>query len=235
MGQNVKHSSGTNEQYTPLEVIAAAREVLERIDLDPASSHLANTRVQADRIFTEADGADTFTNPWEGRVWMNPPGGVTNIVKGVGVRSNPVLFWRKLIYEWQNERVEMAITLGFTLEVLQTTQNTDLPMLRFPLCIPRRRLVFDTPREARIEALQGQLRAAEQQDKPERTLREIRKKLASAETSADDLVPGDQPPHCNVLVFTPPLAEYRGPEGGWYGTYCERFQRVFSSLGVVRL
>src|SRR5689334_22708338 len=121
---NSKHSAQTNEQYTPVDIIERARFVLARFDLDPASSPVANRRVQATKIYTEADGAETFRVPWEGRVWMNPPGGTKPVLPGAELKSNPALFWEKLVYDWDQGSVHCAIVLGFTLEVLQTTQRS---------------------------------------------------------------------------------------------------------------
>ncbi|MCG3208599.1 MAG: hypothetical protein FOGNACKC_02210 [Anaerolineae bacterium] len=64
-------SSGENEWYTPAPYIDRARQVLGRIDLDPASSDIANQVVQAATYFTsETDGLSQL---WPGRVWLNPP------------------------------------------------------------------------------------------------------------------------------------------------------------------
>lgn len=67
----IQQNSGNNERYTPKEYIDAAREVLGTIDLDPASSELANETVQATKFYTAED--DGLAHEWHGNIWLNPP------------------------------------------------------------------------------------------------------------------------------------------------------------------
>lgn len=72
MTAHVAHNSGNNEWYSPPEIIEAARRVLGGIDLDPATSEVANKRVRATAIFTAEDNG--LLQRWpRGRIWMNPP------------------------------------------------------------------------------------------------------------------------------------------------------------------
>lgn len=59
-----------DEWITPPWIIALARDVLGRIDLDPASSDSANASVQAKYYYTRDKPCSL---PWGGRVWLNPP------------------------------------------------------------------------------------------------------------------------------------------------------------------
>lgn len=70
-GAHVSNNSGENEWYTPEKYIDAARYVMESIDVDPASSDIANETVKATKYYTIED--DGLKQKWEGNVWMNPP------------------------------------------------------------------------------------------------------------------------------------------------------------------
>jgi phage N-6-adenine-methyltransferase len=85
--------TGKCEWYTPVEHIALARQVLGEIDLDPASCEFAQGRVRARRYYTIED--DGLAQPWEGRIWCNPPYSQPEVVQFVeklvaSVRSGTV-------------------------------------------------------------------------------------------------------------------------------------------------
>jgi phage N-6-adenine-methyltransferase len=63
--------TGNEEWYTPKKYIDMAREVLGRIDIDPASNEFANKVVQATTYYTKED--DGLTKEWQGKMWLNPP------------------------------------------------------------------------------------------------------------------------------------------------------------------
>jgi hypothetical protein len=129
------HLSKTAEHGTPVEIIAGAHLVLEGIDLDPASSVLANEVVRADTFYDQQ--MDGLVQPWKGTVWLNPPGDKS----GTLVKK----FWNKLVRSWACRDVPAALYLGFSISQLQQLQNTEVggPLKwEFPLCIPRKRLCF---------------------------------------------------------------------------------------------
>lgn len=69
---HVAHNTGNNEWYTPDDILAAARDVMGGIWLDPASSEIANRRVGATIYFDKDD--DGLRQSWTGgTIWMNPP------------------------------------------------------------------------------------------------------------------------------------------------------------------
>ena len=68
---HITHNTGRVEWYTPPAVIKAVRDVLGEIDLDPASSRIANEIVGAKKFFTRDD--DGLKQDWFGNVFLNPP------------------------------------------------------------------------------------------------------------------------------------------------------------------
>lgn len=94
---------------TPIPVLDLARDLLGIIDLDPASSAVANERVRARRYYTRED--DGLSKPWctadgrAARIWLNPPYGK---IGGVGQSG---LFLDRLIGEHRAGRVWEGLIL----------------------------------------------------------------------------------------------------------------------------
>jgi ParB family chromosome partitioning protein len=134
--------TGENEWYTPAVHLQAARAVLGGIDLDPASSPLANETVGADQIFTLAD--DGLNQPWAGKVWLNPP------------YSQPAIanFAEKLASEWQDGNLESAIAL--THNYTDTAWFHRLATACSAICFTRGRIGFVNPEGKKAAPTQGQ-------------------------------------------------------------------------------
>ncbi len=154
------HSSESVEHYTPSIIVDAARLALGgTIDLDPASCAIANTIVRATNYFTEtAPGSRGELHPWPGTVFLNPPGGrIDQNWRRVphGGTSSAKRWWAKLVTEWAEGRTKAAIFVGFSLEILQTTQNVDeagaLLPLDFPICYPRTRVAYLSERTGELK------------------------------------------------------------------------------------
>lgn len=136
-----KPTPKSNEWYTPVKYIEAAREVLGSIDLDPASCALANQTVKATTYYSLED--DGLTKAWRGSVWMNPPFGRKDAAANGfgGGKTIMGIFIRKLIDEYHRGNVSQAILLA--------TMKTDaswFPLLwEFPLCVADHRVIFWRP------------------------------------------------------------------------------------------
>ena len=134
--------TGENEWYTPQTHLDAAYEVLGNIDLDPASSEIANKTVQADRIFTIND--DGLTKEWAGRVFMNPPYAQPFIAQ----------FVEKLASEYEAGRVTEAISL--THNYTDTVWFHRAAKSCAAICFTRGRIGFLSPEGKRAAPTQGQ-------------------------------------------------------------------------------
>ena len=139
---HVAQNSGNNEWYTPAEYIEAAREVMGAIQLDPASSDVANRTVRAAIYYTAED--DGLTKPWRGLVWMNPPYASELIGS----------FTDKLVQHVRNRDIEQAIVL-----VNNATETAWFDVLvgeASAFVFPRGRVRFHLPDGSTGAPLQGQ-------------------------------------------------------------------------------
>ena len=121
--------SGNTEWYTPEWILDGARAVMGSIDLDPASSAVANARVQAGRYFTEAD--DGLAQPWTGNVWLNHPFG----------REANRRWIDKLVEEYTTGNVTQACCICYA----STSEQWFQPLLAFPICFLRGRVNYIQP------------------------------------------------------------------------------------------
>lgn len=122
----LRRQSGTTEWYTPRRILALVTEVLEEIDLDPASN-AGTPWVTAQRHFTEAD--DGLKQAWSGKVFLNPPW---------GKQGSPGPWVAKLLDEYGSGNVTEAICL-----LPARTNTVWMDKLReHPRCFVRGRLKF---------------------------------------------------------------------------------------------
>lgn len=140
---HVSLNTGIPEWYTPSEFLDAARCVLGGIDLDPASSDLAQENVKATRYYTLDD--DGLSKPWHGRVWLNPPYDADRVGKFVG----------KLCAGYAAGEIAAAILLVNNATETKWFQAAAAVATAF--CFPAGRIKFlDESGEPRGAPLQGQ-------------------------------------------------------------------------------
>lgn len=127
---SIHNSQDRNEWYTPAKYTEAARIVMGGIDLDPASSIVANQIVKADRFYTKEDNG--LEQPWYGKIWLNPPYGRS------GKESNIGLFTTKLIREYRSGNIEQGILLS-----TPRPDTSWFPLLwEYPICFVDHGIAF---------------------------------------------------------------------------------------------
>jgi len=139
---HVAQNSGENEWYTPPQFIESARNVMGQIDLDPASSEIANKTVQASVIFTKDD--DGLSKQWNGNVWMNPP------------YAQPLMsqFAEAVSIKYEKGEINQAIVLVNNATETQWWQR--MASCSSAVCFPKTRIRFLDPDGNPGAPLQGQ-------------------------------------------------------------------------------
>ncbi len=101
------------------------------IDLDPASCEVAQATVQAKWFFSKEQ--DGLAQPWQGRVWLNPPFETGAIDR----------FVVKLIADYQAGAVQQAVIL--TDAATDTRWFHDLANTARLVCFTKGRITFTSP------------------------------------------------------------------------------------------
>ena len=151
----VQHSAESVEHGTPEYLATKIRYSLGGIDMDPASSRLANQVIRARRIYTKSSNG--LDKPWLGRVYLNPPGGALarnapsrerhfgkRLYASPAALSRAAIWWAKLVQEFRRGRTDESIFMGFTLEIMRSAQNSSAwQPCDYAWCVPRRRIPYD--------------------------------------------------------------------------------------------
>lgn len=130
-----RYSSMTadDEWFAPSDIIEIVRSVyLGRIDLDPASSSLANESVQARRFFGVMDNG--LVHPWFGpNIFVNPP------------------YKRETIFKWATRAITAVSCRGQNV-IWLSNANVETEAIQLVLkwstfvCFPSSRLCFTNPK-----------------------------------------------------------------------------------------
>jgi ParB family chromosome partitioning protein len=135
--------TGENEWYTPAEYIEIVRAALGgKIDVDPASSDVAQTTVAAAVYYTTEN--DGLKQEWSGTVYLNPP------------YAQPIMseFVSKLIIEIGAKRTKAAILL--THNYTDTAWFQEAAGIADAICFTRGRVKFVDPNGNVAAPTQGQ-------------------------------------------------------------------------------
>lgn len=119
-------SRETVDWYTPPDIIECARSLLGAIDLDPASSEVAQQWIQATEYYT----IESSQLEWAGRVWLNPP------------FDDTPAWVDRLDSEYINGNVTAAVLLVNSAPGYNWWEDL---WRRRPVCMLRERLRFWTP------------------------------------------------------------------------------------------
>ena len=141
-GAHVGNNSGNSEWYTPQAYVDAVRQAMGGIDVDPCSCNAANSVVQADTFYDQAE--DGLRHEWRGRVFVNPPYGDGTVDS----------FASKLVEEILAGSTTQAVFL--VNNCTETKWFQSLISEASAVCFPRGRISFWSLEHKSKSPLQGQ-------------------------------------------------------------------------------
>lgn len=134
-----------DDWLTPVEYLPYIDALLGDIDLDPCSTHQANSEyLRAKRIYTLQDDGLNMEEPWKGKVYLFPPSyGRCSFSKqrgtwrwstkaGARAKAPSVIWFQRLVREWKLRNVSEALFFSIYPEMFRICPE----MWEFPICIP---------------------------------------------------------------------------------------------------
>lgn len=131
------------EWITNKDLVTCAHELMGGIDLDPASSKLANEYVQADNYFSPTEDGLNFQE-WHGSVYLFPPAGAyfwdrnqgrwkMTRTSAITLTSSHAIWFRKLYHSWLNREIKEGLFFTNCPDMIRYDQR----IFDFPVCILR--------------------------------------------------------------------------------------------------
>jgi len=131
------------ELITNKDLVAAAHELMGGIDLDPASSKVANEYVQADNFYTPQDDGIN-RQQWFGKVYVFPPSGTyfwdrkyerwkMTRTSSSTLKSSHALWFQFLYNAWLSGEIEQGLYFSNCPDMIRYDQR----IFDFPMCILR--------------------------------------------------------------------------------------------------
>lgn len=139
--QNIRSHVEDRELITNYDLVAAAHGLMGGIDLDVASSKVANEYVEAKEFFTPSDDG-LNCQQWHGSVYLFPPSGayfwdkkndrwkMTRASSPTLVSSSAVWF-RKLYRSWMAREIKQGLFFSNCPDMIRYEQK----IFDFPVCI----------------------------------------------------------------------------------------------------
>jgi len=131
------------EWISNADLVACAHELMGGIDLDPASSNLANEYVQAEKYYTPTDDG-LNSQQWHGKVYLFPPSGAyfwdkkqgrwkMTRTSAISLTSSHAVWFRRLYHAWLTREIKEALYFTNCPDMIRYDQR----IFDFPVCIFR--------------------------------------------------------------------------------------------------
>lgn len=139
--QNIRAHVEDRELITNYDLVAAAHGLLGGIDLDVASSKVANGYVEAKEFYTPSDDG-LNCQQWYGSVYLFPPSGAyfwdkkndrwkMTRASSPTLVSSPAVWFRKLYRSWMAREIKQGLFFSNCPDMIRYEQK----LFDFPVCI----------------------------------------------------------------------------------------------------